>query len=199
MSNAPYTIRSILLGLCFLGFHAIESFSDENRPSLFQVQLGGGYVHTNDPYGISIGASYSRIIDIHKLTLRFIHINDIQPFNTSPDKFANDFSFLYGLCWNPTILKIDRNEKTPFWLSSSLSISGGISAISGVTNGTFISSGFGDNYTADNFTAIGFPFQMDLYLVPHNSFGFGISGFGNVNGKEQYYSIYAGIIFGRLR
>ena len=199
MFNLSFSMRSIFLVLILLGILAIESFSKDNHMPHFQLQVGGGYVHTNNPYGISFGTSYSQFINIHKFTLRFVHINDIQTFDTSPDKFANDISLLYGLCWKPTIIKKGRNDKTPFWLSSSLSLSGGVSAIFGVTDGTFISSGFGDNYTADNFKTIGFPFQIDLYLVPYNSFGFGISGMGNINSKEQYFSAHAGIIFGNLR
>lgn len=77
------------------------------------------------------------------------------------------------------------------------SMATGLSIVVGTKVVETTSYGYTNKDSVD-YTGVGVPFEMQLFLTPSTSFGFGLYFFGNANAEKSFYGFLFGIQFGRL-
>jgi hypothetical protein len=178
-----------------------EEAAGVKKEHVYWSTLATGYAHTGDPYGIAVSAGHSRLFKAHELTLKMTHINETpHVFDAPPDKYAFDFAALFGPCWTPTLFMKEKSAGQMRWWSMSLSLSAGVAAAWGVTDGKVIEKSLlSETREAVHFAEMGVPIQMELRLVPHSRFSLGLYGTANINETESFYTAMLGAQYGLMR
>ena len=192
------------LVIIFLMLHTLAaagSTSALRENHCWWTTIGGGYSHTHDPFGSAIAVNHTHRLNYHQLTIRAMHYNDIQIFESSPECYANEFGILYGPYGHFTLFQKERENAAPIWWSMSVSFSAGISYIFGTVRGNYLYSPalFNSIYEEVPLKTVGFPAQLELRLIPSNRISIHLNGSASINSTESFYSGWLGVSYGIQR
>lgn len=176
-----------------------QSFFRENH--CWWTTFGMGYAHTQDPFGIALAVNHTQRLSFHQLTVRTMHYNDVQIFESSQNWYAFDIGLLYGPHAHFTLFMKERENAAPLWWSMSMSLSAGISYTFGTVMGDYLySEGFFESvYEEVHMRTAGFPVQLELRLIPSSKISIDLNGSANVNSTESFYSGWLGVSYGIQR
>jgi hypothetical protein len=172
-----------------------QDISPESSAQFFWVNggFGGSSVHGGlglHPGALSLGGSLCYQSGKNLLSFRYLRNEEFQILRTAlPSETVWDTGVLY--------------ERIAKALLGFVSISTGISLVSGVRRGRYLSSSggwFGTSYYEEkNFITVGIPIEVQLFWTSSNSFGIGFYGFANLNKEKSFIGALLCIQIGKLR
>ena len=160
--------------------------SKEGKLGWVNLGYGGSSV------GKSFGASYSQQLAGGLLSGRFIYNREdtsILFSGPAPAERVWDIGMLYGLM-----------GKEKYAMAS---ISAGLSVVGGVHRGEFLYRTTGifgrRHYEKNEFSNIGIPVELQLFITPFAFLGLGFYGFANLNAEESFAGGLICLQLGKLR
>ncbi len=186
-----------LMALPSLAYSANSAFGEEHKPA--QVTSGwftggvGGGAGTKNLSGIGSYVALSLALNENRLlSFRSSGVTEFDIFGSiSPDESSTDYGVLYGM-------------RTSGQHLGYLSVSAGLSLVSSVKRGRFLSSSGGwlfgtSSYETVQKYTIGIPFEGQAVFKPFDFIGVGLVCFGNINPERSFVGAALGLYLGDLR
>jgi len=154
---------------------------DDEKPNQWWLSAGIGA----GPQGLALGVGYMSQTRKSAFSLRFVGIQELGDIildtSNEPKESDWDLGILYGVHWNSVV-----------------AISAGLSVIGGVRRGKFLYEEEGlfssAVYERLKYQTLGIPIEVQLMAPPVKRFGFGISGFVNLNSRDTFYAALFNIL-----